>query len=75
MSHERMLKAEAQLEKEIKELMRKAEILDAQEDSKYGKGKLGSDLPKELHRRQDRLVKDLPGPQGAGGGSGGGRSP
>ena len=28
-----MLKAEAQLEKEIKELMRKAEILDAQEVS------------------------------------------
>jgi hypothetical protein len=57
MSHERMLKAEAQLEKEIKELMRKAEILDAQDDSKYGKGKLGSDLPKELQRRQDRLEK------------------
>jgi hypothetical protein len=37
--------------------MRKAEILDAQEDSKYGKGKLGSDLPKELQRRQDRLAK------------------
>jgi len=57
MSHERMLKAEAQLEKEIKELMRKAELLDAQEDGKYGKGKLGSDLPKELQRRQDRLEK------------------
>jgi len=57
MSHERILKAEAQLEKEIKELMRKAEILDAQEDGKYGKGKLGSDLPKELRRRQDRLEK------------------
>jgi hypothetical protein len=55
MSHERMLKAEAQLEKEIRELLRKAEILDAQEDGKYGKGKLGSDLPKELRRRQDRL--------------------
>jgi len=55
MSHERMLKAEAQLEKEIRELLRKAEILDAQEDGKYGKGKLGSDLPKELQRRQDRL--------------------
>ena len=54
MSHERMLKAEAQLEKEIKELMRRAEILDAQED---GKGKLGSDLPKELQRREDRLKK------------------
>ena len=57
MSHERMLKAEAQLEKEIKELMRRAEILDAQEDGKYGKGKLGSDLPKELRRREDRLKK------------------
>jgi transposase len=57
MSHERMLKAEAQLEKEIKELMRKAELLDAQEDGKYGKGKLGIDLPKELQRRQDRLAK------------------
>jgi transposase len=55
MSHERMLKAEAQLEKEIRELLRKAELLDAQEDAKYGKGKLGSDLPKELQRRQDRL--------------------
>ncbi len=57
MSHERMLKAEAQLEQEIKELMRRAEIHDAQEDGKYGKGKLGSDLPKELRRRQDRLEK------------------
>jgi transposase len=57
MSHERMLKAEAQLEKEIKELMRKAEILDAQEDGKYGKGKLGSELPEDLRRRQDRLEK------------------
>ena len=57
MSHERMVKAEAQLEKEIKELMRKAEILDAQEDGKYGKGKLGSELPKELRRRQDGLEK------------------
>jgi hypothetical protein len=37
--------------------MRRAEILDAQEDGKYGKGKLGSDLPKELQRRQDRLEK------------------
>ena len=57
MSHERVLKAEAQLEKEIKELMRWAEILDAQEDGKYGNGKVGSDLPKELRRREDRLKK------------------
>jgi transposase len=57
MSHERMLRAEKQLEKEINALMRKAEILDAQEDRRYGKGKLGSELPDELRRRQDRLAK------------------
>jgi len=57
MSHERMLKAEEQLEKEINALMRRAEILDAQEDELYGKGKLGSELPEELQRRQDRLEK------------------
>ena len=34
-SHEWMVKAEAQLEKEIKGLIRKAELLDAQEDGKY----------------------------------------
>jgi hypothetical protein len=45
MSHERMLKAEAQLEKEIQELLRQAVILDAQEDGKDGKGNRGSDLP------------------------------
>jgi transposase len=55
MSHERMLKAEAQLQKEIEELMRQAEEVDAKEDSKYGKGKRGSDLPEELQRREERL--------------------
>ncbi len=44
MSHERMLRTEKELEKEINALMRRAEILDAQEDKRYGKGKLGSDL-------------------------------
>ena len=57
MSHERMLRAEKELEKEINALMRRAEILDAQDDKRYGKGKLGSDLPDELRRRQDRLVR------------------
>ena len=57
MSHERMLKAEKQLEKEINALMRKAEILDAQEDRRYGKSNRGSDLPEELRRRQDRLAR------------------
>jgi transposase len=57
MSHERMLRAEKELEKEINALMRRAEILDAQEDHRYGKGKRGSELPDELRRRQDRLVR------------------
>lgn len=55
MSHERMLKTEAQLEAEIAALLRKAELIDAQEDARYGKGKRGDELPKELQRRQDRL--------------------
>jgi len=57
MSHERMLRAEKQLQQEINALMRRAEILDAQEDQRYGKGKLGSELPDELRRRQDRLAR------------------
>jgi transposase len=57
MSHERMLKAEEQLEKEINALLRRAEILDSQEDERYGQGKLGSELPEELQRRQDRLER------------------
>jgi transposase len=57
LSHERMLRAEKELDKEINALMRRAEILDAQEDKRYGKGKLGSDLPDELRRRQDRLAR------------------
>jgi hypothetical protein len=55
MSHERMLKTKAQLEAEIAALLRKAELIDAQEDARYGKGKRGDELPKELQLRQDRL--------------------
>jgi hypothetical protein len=57
MSHERMLRAEKELEKEINALIRKAEILDAQEDRRYGKGKLGSELPDELRHKQGRLAR------------------
>lgn len=55
MSHERMLKSERQLEAEMRALLRKAEIIDAQEDGRYGKGRRGDELPEELQRRQDRL--------------------
>ena len=57
MSYERMLRAEKELEKEISALIRRAEILDAQEDQRYGKGKLGSELPDELRHKQSRLEK------------------
>jgi transposase len=57
MSYERMLMAEKGLEKEINALMRKAEILDAQEDRKYGKGNRGSQLPEELRHKQGRLAR------------------
>ena len=57
MSHERMLRAEKQLQQEINALIRKAEILDAQDDRRYGKGNRGSELPAELQRRQDRLAR------------------
>ncbi|MBM5822928.1 MAG: IS1182 family transposase [Cyanobacteria bacterium K_Offshore_surface_m2_011] len=55
MSHERMLKSEGQLEGEMRALLRKAEIIDAQEDGQYGKGKRGDELPEELQRRSSRL--------------------
>jgi hypothetical protein len=57
MSHERMLRAEKEMEKEINALLRRTEILDSQDDKRYGKGKLGSDLPDQLMRRQDRLAR------------------
>lgn len=57
MSHERMLRAVKQLEKQINALMRRAQILDSQEVKCYGKGELGSDLPDVLRRRHDRLAR------------------
>lgn len=55
MSHERMLRSERQLEGEMRALLRKAELIDAQEDGQYGKGKRGDELPAELQRRSSRL--------------------
>ena len=57
MSHERMEKSEQQLRQEMQALLRKAELIDAQEDGRYGKGKRGSELPEELQRRESRLEK------------------
>lgn len=57
MSYERMVKAEAELQKEIAELLQKAEAADEEEDRKYGSDRRGDELPDELARREKRLVK------------------
>ncbi len=57
MSYERMGEAEKELEAEVKALLQEAARVDAEEDGKYGKGKRGDELPKELARRESRLAK------------------
>ena len=57
MSYKRMKEAEARLEAEVKELLQKAEVVDEEEDRRYGKDKRGDELPKELAFRESRLRK------------------
>ena len=57
MSYGRMVKKEEELKEEIKELFRRAKETDEAEDKRYGKGKRGDELPKELARRESRLKK------------------
>ncbi len=64
MSHQRMVKAEAQLEEEIaalraqaKALLEQAEQVDAQEDERFGPDNRGDELPEELARRESRLER------------------
>lgn len=55
MSYGRMVEAEAKLQAEVEELLRRAAEADEEEDSRHGKGRRGDELPEELRRRQDRL--------------------
>jgi transposase len=57
MSYDRMTETEKKLEEEVRRLLAEAEAIDAAEDAQHGKGKRGDELPKELKRREDRLVK------------------
>jgi transposase len=57
MSYDRMGEKEKQLEREVAELLKQAEAVDAAEDAAHGKGKRGDELPPELARRQSRLKK------------------
>jgi transposase len=57
MSYGRMKDEEKRLRKEIRELLNRAESVDADEDARYGAGRRGDELPAELSRRKDRLKK------------------
>lgn len=57
MSYGRMKKREPELAVEVDRLLAEAAALDDQEDKKYGKGKRGDELPKELRFKQARLAK------------------
>lgn len=57
MSYERMEEKEKQLKAEVEKLLAQAAETDATEDTLYGKGKRGDELPAELARRESRLKK------------------
>jgi hypothetical protein len=57
MSYEYMQKEEERLQKEIAELLSKAESTDAAEDELHGREARGDELPAELARRESRLAK------------------
>jgi len=55
MTQKRTVETVRQLEGVMRALLRKAELIDAQEDGQYGKDKRGAELPKEQQPCQDRL--------------------
>ncbi len=57
MSYNRMGPTEKRLVQEIEALLAEAEKIDQDEDARYGKGKRGNEIPKELARREQRLKK------------------
>jgi transposase len=57
MSYGRMNEKEAQLKREVRAIMERAEAIDREEDELYGVDRSGNELPAELARREDRLKK------------------
>lgn len=57
MSYGRMQEQEEQLRAKVLDLLQQAESADAQEDTKYGAGRRGDELPTELQRAQSRLQR------------------
>jgi hypothetical protein len=57
MSYARMSEKEKILAQEVSALLAEAEAIDKAEDARFGKTGRGDELPAELRRREDRLVK------------------
>jgi transposase len=57
MSYGRMPETERRLEREVRDLLSRAEARDAIDDREFGKGVRGDELPAELARRESRLKK------------------
>jgi transposase/IS5 family transposase len=57
MSYERMQSKARDLEREVREMLDRAEAVDREEDARYGPDRSGDDLPEELQRRESRLKK------------------
>ena len=57
MSYGYMEKREGALREEVAGLLERAEQEDAEEDSRYGRGSEGEELPEELRRRETRLER------------------
>lgn len=57
MSYGRMEQKAAELDKEVKGILKQAKNTDAREDKIYGKGNRGDELPKDLRIKQSRLKK------------------
>ena len=56
MSYARLAQTEARLMQEVQALLAQATQVDATEDTAYGPGRRGDELPAELARRQSRLA-------------------
>jgi transposase len=57
MSYDRMGEKGKQLKAEVKQLLEQAEAADAEDDARYGRDRIGDELPAELERRETRLKK------------------
>ena len=57
MSYGRMKEKESAIKQQVRELFRRAEAVDREEDELYGVDKRGDELPEELAHRESRLKK------------------